>query len=176
MGETKRDYSPKTCDLAAEDRCNSVRYECLIREQALLLRRAMISADILRGMVAQLGGDPGRPPDDIVPRGEAERKLAREARLNGLDRRREEEMITVPAADDMNDETMRLHLEKRHRGVTSRARHTVQHAAGLVSFDHEHLRTRAEIRRADIRYGGIEPSHEETLFISGYDGMGATDE
>jgi hypothetical protein len=104
------------------------------------------------------------------------RKAEREARLNGLDPRKEEELITVPAADDMNDDTLRLHCEKRHPGVTSRARHTVQHAAGLVSFDHEHQRSRAEIRRADIRYGGIEPANEETLFITGHDEWGPTDE
>jgi hypothetical protein len=160
---------PKTCDLNGTPGCA---YERLARLQgitATLYRRAQITSELLRAKIVELGGTPDHPPDPAytTKRNAAmARKAEREARLNGLDRK-EQRMMTVPAVSEMQEGDFSKHLAARHPGVTSQARHTVQHSiAGMVT-DHWHLPDAAQRRaaaRADIRYGApdVEPSMEMT--------------
>ena len=89
-----------------------------------------------------------------------------------------EEIISVPAFNDMDTETQQKHCELRHQVNMSEARHTVQHAAGLAP-EHRHNPDAAHRRAArqnDIRGSGIEPRTKEVLFISGQDEWGSTND
>jgi hypothetical protein len=170
---------PKTCDLNGTPGCAYSRLARLQEITATLYRRAQITSELLRVMVIDLGGTPDHPPDPayLNKRQAARmRKAEREAMLNGLDPRKEEEMeeemTAVPAVSEMKQGDFEKHLKLRHRGVKNESRHTVQHDAGIVT-DHWHLpdaRQRQSAARADIRYRApdIEPHAEETI-VTGED-------
>lgn len=176
---SKSPSHPKTCDLNGTPGCAYNRLARLQEITATLYRRAQITSELLRVMVIDLGGTPDHPPDPayLNKRNAAMvRKAEREARLNGLDLRKEEEeemaeeMIAVPAVEDLlKAGDFEKHLKLRHPRVKNEPRHTVQHDAGVVT-DHWHLpdaRQRQSAARADIRYGApdIDPHAEETMVI-----------
>jgi hypothetical protein len=147
----------------------------LFEVQAMLLRRSMLTSDLLRWKMLKAGLTVDRPPDICDPETGAEppdlETVIRQREEEEMD---EDEIVKVPAVTDMEEGDFQRHLELRHPGVTSEARHTVKHAAGL-SPDHIHkpdaIHRRAALQN-DIRLGTIEPSTKETMYVSGYDEWG----
>ena len=149
----------------------------LLDIQSMLLRRSLLTGDLLRWKLLDAGLAIDHPPDCRHPKTGAEPPGAE---LVILTREQEEEIeemiIKVPAVCEMEPGDFERHLEFRHPGVVGEDAHSAAHR---MRCEHLHKPTQAqreEAQRADIRGTGIEPSTKEVLFISGQDEWGSTND
>lgn len=137
----------------------------LIEVQATLLRREMLTAELLRWMVIDLGGHPDHPPAIKNPRTGAEPPV-----FTLEDVIMDEEIVRVPAVREMLPGDFQRHLAMRHDGAKDEESHSAEHYHSGRQIDHTHKPDawqRAQAARADIRFShpDINPTGSTTEFL-----------